>query len=58
MVSVMDCNAYDPGSNHNRDKHISIHYALNHIHFTSDESSVELLSHLCDEVKCLAPSTL
>ena len=38
-------------------KAITYMLCLNNIQVISDESSAELVSYLCEELKCIAPST-
>ena len=38
-------------------KSLNTPLALNNIQFISDESSAELVLYLCEQIKCIAPST-
>ena len=56
VVRVLDCHSCVRGSNPNQGNHI-IRYALNGTQFKSDESSAELVLHLCEQIECIAPSS-
>ena len=47
VVNVMGCQLGDRGSSHSQGKSF-IRYALHDIQFISDESSVDLVLHLCE----------
>ena len=40
-----------------RQSHIPVRYALKNYQFISDESFAELVLNLCEDIKCIAPST-